>query len=201
MGHPYGPALMSPGHLTSRLPARLADPAVAPPRRSVRASVSAAAAAALGLTGHLAAGGEPTVAGAGLAFLAVLLPSWLLAGRERGWTVIAGVQVSAQQVLHPILVAASGAPAPTALPHDLMFHLHVLGAVAMAVWLRLGERRLWAAARRLAAHLARWSRLLLGAPQPRAASMPVPRPRTAIPLRFAAPLRHVLTRRGPPLPA
>lgn len=190
MGHPYGPAL-------SR---RLTDPAVAPPRREVRAGVSAVAATALGLAGHLAAGGGLTLTGTALAFVAVLVPSWLLAGRERGWTVIAGVQIAAQQVIHPLLVSTSGAAPAVALPHDLMFFLHVLGALAMAMWLRLGERRLWVAARRLAAHLARWSARLIEAPRPRPHAVAV-RFRAFTPPPLDAPLRHVLSRRGPPVPA
>jgi hypothetical protein len=190
MGHLYGPAPSPPDHAS----------VVAPPRRMARAGVSAAAAVALGLAGHVLAGGAPTVSGVGLAFLAVLVPSWLLAGRERSWTAIAGVQIAAQQVVHPLLVLTSAMPASDAVPHDLMFFLHVLGACVMAVWLRLGERRLWAAARRLAARLVRWISRLLGvplAPATPASSGPV----GYVPPAAPVVLRHSLRRRGPPLPA
>jgi hypothetical protein len=140
------------------------------------------------------------LAGATLAFLAVLAPSWLLAGKERGWTTIAAAQLAAQQVLHPLLVAASPTPTPDALPHDAMFLLHVLGALGMASWLRHGERRMWASARRLVACLALWTRWLLHVP----AAVPPAR----MPAVFLCPscpatvlLRHVLSRRAPPLPA
>lgn len=191
MDSPYRPVL-------SR---RVDEPAVVPPCRWIRASVAAAAATALGLAGHLAAGGDPTVFGAVLGFLVVALPSWLLTGRERGWTVIAAVQLVAQQLVHPVLIAAAEAPEPAALPHDLMFFLHVFGALLMAAWLRLGERRLWTIAHRLAAHLMRWSRRLLHALPGPAAPRLVARPGTDPRPRLDRPLRHVVSRRGPPLPA
>lgn len=172
-----------------------------PRERVARAGVSAAAAVGLGMAGHALAGGSPTLLGALLAALSVFVPSWLLAGRERGWSVIAVVQVAGQQVVHPLLVTASGAPEPSALPHDMMFFLHVVGALVMAVWLRLGERRAWAATRRLVARLVLWLSRLLATPPapvptpPRAQDgPPVPRPRPVL-------LRHALSRRGPPLPA
>lgn len=171
-----------------------------PPLRLLRAGASAAAAVVLGLAGHLAAGGAFTLAGTLLAFAAVLAPSWLLAGRERGWILIAAVQVGAQQVIHPLL--AGVAPEPAALPHDVMFFLHVLGALAMATWLRLGERRAWAAARRLAARIVTWAvRFLAGAARP---AGPVVRRRPSrgvVALPAAVLLRHAVVRRGPPLPA
>jgi hypothetical protein len=170
-----------------------------PPLRLVRAGASAGAATVLGLTGHIAAGGAFTLTGTLLAFAAVLAPSWLLAGRERGWTFIAAVQVVAQQVIHPLLTGV--APEPAALPHDVMFFLHVLGALAMAAWLRLGERRAWAAARRLAARILHWAiRFLAGAARP---AGPVVRPRQSgtVALPVAVLLRHAVVRRGPPLPA
>lgn len=191
MGHPDGPAPRGP----------LVAAVVAPPRRIARAGASAAAAVALGLAGHLLAGGAPTLSGSVLAFLAVLVPSWMLARRERGWTVIAGVQVGAQQVIHPLLVAASGMPEPGALPHDLMFFLHVAGALVMAMWLRLGERRMWATARRFAAHLALWASRLVRGPLPADEPASRPRPVTHVPLPSPVPLCHAVSRRGPPLPA
>lgn len=189
MGHLFGPASSPP----------IATSVVAPPHRLARAGASAAAAVALGLTGHLVAGGEPTLTGTGLAFLAVLVPSWLLAGRERGWTLIAGVQVAAQQVIHPLLVLASSTPESDALPHDLMFFLHVLGAFAMAVWLRFGERRTWAAARRLARRLMLWIVRLLGRPKAPTGAV-APCPVAYVPLAVPVLLRHAVSRRGPPLP-
>lgn len=168
------------------------------PHRLVRALASAAAATILGLAGHLLAGGAFTVAGTLLAVAVVLVPSWLLAGRERSWTFIAAVQVTAQQVIHPLLVGV--APEPGALPHDVMFFLHVLGALAMATWLRHGERRAWSAARRLAGRVVAWAVLLLtGAPVP-AGSVARPRPARAVALPAAVLLRHAVVRRGPPLP-
>ncbi|MGE3287136.1 MAG: hypothetical protein AB7J32_13680 [Pseudonocardia sp.] len=170
-----------------------------PPLRLVRAGASAGAATVLGLAGHLAAGGAFSLVGTLLAFAAVLAPSWLLAGRERGWTAIAVVQVVAQQVIHPLLAGATSEPA--ALPHDVMFFLHVLGALAMAAWLRLGERRAWAAARRLAARILRWAvRFLAGAARPAGPAVR-PHPADAVALPVAALLRHAVVRRGPPLPA
>ncbi|MGQ0572793.1 MAG: hypothetical protein ACT4RN_01170 [Pseudonocardia sp.] len=195
MGHPYGSAPRTSDR------AGRTDPGIAPPRRWTRAGASAVAATALGLAGHVAAGGEPTLTGAALAFLVVALPSWSLAGCERGWTTIAAVQIGAQQVVHPLLVASSAVAVPAALPHDLMFFLHVLGALLMAGWLRVGERRLWAAARRFAEHLARWRRGLFDAPPAPPPRAPRLRPVTVVAPVLTEPLRHTLRRRGPPLPA
>jgi len=166
------------------------------PHRWVRAGASAVAGMLLGLAGHALAGGVASPGGALLAFLAVLFPSWLLAGRECSWAVIAGVQFAAQQVVHPLLVAASDKPDPAGLPPDLMFSMHVFGAIGIATWLRLGERRVWTAARRLSG----WVRCVLAGPPPQALAAQARR-RPGHAHDGGTGLLPALSRRGPPLPA
>jgi len=170
--------------------------ALVAPARCAQAAASAAAAVGLGAAGHVLGGGLPGLGGVALAFLLIAVPSWMLAGRERGWAVIASVQVAAQQVMHPVLDATADTASRDALPHDVAFYLHLLGALFMAVWLRVGERRLWAAARRVAARLAHWWDALA---TPLAVAAMPPVPTAAVRAGFRAPpLRHVVVRRGPP---
>jgi len=91
------------------------------------------------------------------------------------------------------------------LPVDVWFYGHVLAAVAVSIWLRHGERRTWAAARRAADTLVRhWRRLLalLAEWSDSAHPDPVAVGDTDPPAVSAhLPLRHSVVRRGPPLPA
>lgn len=91
------------------------------------------------------------------------------------------------------------------LPVDVWFYGHVLAAVVVSIWLRHGERRTWATARRAAETLVRYCRLLLALlaewcdsahPDP-AAVGETDQPAVA----SHRPLRHSVVRRGPPLPA
>jgi hypothetical protein len=136
--------------------------------------------------------------------LAVLLgPAWLIARRERGWAAIATLQLAGQQVVHVLLGLAAGGAAHATVPEDLSMYGHITAAALIAAWLRCGERRLWAAARRAGESVAAWLRWVLALHRP----SPPPRSLVLTPTvglpggRPGTPLRHVLVRRGPPLPA
>jgi hypothetical protein len=76
----------------------------------------------------------------------------------------------------------------------------VLAAALVAVWLRRGERRTWAAARSAVRQLAAWwgriRTLLVQHDEPPAPSSPAP---VHVPVPRRPLLRHVVVRRGPPL--
>ena len=158
------------------------------------------AAVAVGAAAHLLGGGavDPTALAA--AFPLLLGLSWPLTGRERGWLPIAGAQLAGQQVVHTLLSRAGDAVEP-GLPVDVFLYGHVLAAVLVAVWLRRGEQRTWAAARRATRMVAAWwARLvvLLGhgeLPYPVAAPIVV----SPVPVPGRPLLRHAVVRRGPPL--
>ena len=166
----------------------------------MRALVLTLTAVAVGVGAHVIAGG--TIAAAGVVAGAPLLfgLSWMITDRERGWLPIAGAQLAGQQVVHSLLGIASPEMSDSAVPLDLFLYGHVVAAALVAVWLRCGERRVWAAARRaIRSFAAHWRRLLtlLGhhptsgpAPRTRVVAAPVPCRR--------APLRHTVIRRGPP---
>lgn len=172
---------------------------VEPPDRPLRVGVAAGTATAFGAGGHVLVGGTVTLPVLVAALVAAAVPAWILAGRERGWAWIAGLQVGTQQLVHAAL-SATGPPVDNAglVPHDVMFHGHVLAGLLTAAALRLGERRLWDAARRVAERVARWCRRLV---------IVLPPPIQAAPVDAVAPvagrpgraLRHVLVLRGPPL--
>jgi hypothetical protein len=168
--------------------------AVAPPVPSgaARAGLAAGMAVGVAAAAHAVAQGDVDLAGVVWAFTALLGPAWWLTRRERGWGAHALTQLVAQQAVHAALSASAGGSAQ--VPHDLMLYAHVLAAVFTGCWLRWGERRAWAAARRLVSGVL---------------PTPPPAPRTAPPLlappapahrRPALVLRHTLARRGPPAP-
>lgn len=173
------------------------------PRRLPRAVALAVCATVVGALSHVLSGGALTATGAVCALPVLTALAWPLTGRERGWSTILGVQLGGQQAAH-LLFGLGAAPVPhTALPTDAWFYGHVVAAVAVASWLRAGERRAWAAARRAAAALsAHWRRLLVLFERPEALH-PEPAP-SAVDDPAVAPfplLRHSVVRRGPPLPA
>ena len=159
---------------------------------------------AVGVGAHLLAGGPVTIGGV-VAAVPVLLGLFLsLTDRERGWLPIAGAQLAEQQVVHSLLELGAShmhaAPMSGAMPADLFFYGHFLAAALVATWLRCGERRAWAAARRaVLAVAACWQHLLtLLGHRPPSAPKAAPAVVTAtLPRRHAA-LRHTVVRRGPP---
>ncbi|MDP9862357.1 MULTISPECIES: MFS transporter [Streptosporangium] len=178
------------------------------PLRVMRAAAFSAVCVMLAALGHLAAGGSgpaPWAMATGTSAVTVL--AVLLAGRERSTATIS-VGLSAMQLfLHELF--AYGDPsgiALTAHPHGQglgeglgMLIAHLTATLVTGWWLARGEAALWAllraAGRRLGA-------LLLLLPSPTA---PAPPARAAgaadVPAPARSPLRHTVSRRGPPLPA
>ncbi|MGH3614851.1 MAG: hypothetical protein ACRDRK_20105 [Pseudonocardia sp.] len=170
------------------------------PHRLLRAVVASAGAMAAGAAAHLIGGGSLSSVGV-LAGLTVLLgPAWLATGRERGWAAIAGLQVAGQQVVHVLLEFITGEHG-TPAPDDVTLYGHVAAAAVIATWLRCGERHLWVAARRAARSMAAWGRWVLRLCERAPHTFPViAAAATGAPrICSGAALRHVVTRRGPPL--
>ena len=172
-----------------------------PPLRVARAVVLACLATAVGAGSHLLSGGALDGTGVALALPVLALLAWPLTGRERGWWTIAVVQLAGQHCAHALFTLGESRHV-SALPVDAWFYGHLLAAVAVATWLRHAEQHTWAAARRAVATLsARWRRLLAQLPdRPGTVSSPAVVPAAPAPAA-RCPLRHGVTRRGPPLPA
>ena len=171
-----------------------------PPHRLARALVLTCVAVAVGAAAHLLGRGAVDPIALAAAFPLLLGLLWPLTDRERGWLPIAGAQLAGQQVVHTLLSRAGDAVDP-GLPVDVFLYGHVLAAVLVAVWLRRGEQRTWAAARRAARLVAAWwARLvvLLGHGE---LPYPVTAPNAAspVPLPGRPLLRHAVVRRGPPV--
>ncbi|GLX47227.1 hypothetical protein Shyhy01_01770 [Streptomyces hygroscopicus subsp. hygroscopicus] len=189
-----------------------ASPAV----RGLRAAVFAAVCVLLAAAGHgLAMGEMPSPGSDGAGFLAVFALGWTLGGRERSGTGIGATMLLTQAGLHAWFDADRAGPPMAGMPGMTGTSLrmtaasahttahataaHLLAALAASWWLRRGEAALWALLRRTAALvpglLTRWR----PAPLPDAAE-PVPRTRAGHGPPRRVPLRHAVTRRGPPVP-
>lgn len=194
----------------------IVTPAADAPHRVARMSAAAGVALAAAVGGHLAAGAAVPCTPGVLAAAGVLgLPAWWLTGRERGWGLLAGALAAGQLAAHAVLTMTTptgggqvGAePAQmhesSWLPADLMLLGHLLAAAVAAVWLRRGERRAWAVARRAAAALDQTLAVLLGRPVRVPADLGVRRWDTSQPhpLRQPVVLRNTIILRGPPLGA
>jgi hypothetical protein len=175
-----------------------------PPHRGLRAVVAAFVAMIAGGGAHLLAGGVVSIPGVAAGLAVLLGPAWSLAGRERGWAVIAGLQLAGQQVVHLLLELASDRPGQgTGLPEDVTLYGHIAAAALIAAWLRYGERRTWNAAHRAARAVAarwRWLLSLFDRCEPPYPVHPIAAPDRSR-VATGRPLRHVVVRRGPPLPA
>ncbi|OIK26896.1 hypothetical protein [Streptomyces malaysiense] len=192
-----------------------------PTVRGLRAAVFAAVCVLLAAVGHgLAMGRMPSLGCDGAGFLAVFALGWALGARERSGAGIGAVMLLTQAGLHLGFAAAQGGfrtactgscmpgmpgmAGPTA--HAAAAHntahataAHLLAALAASWWLRRGEAALWSLLRRTAAlvpALLTWWR---PAPLPATTGL-VPRDRSAHAPPRRAPLRHPVTRRGPPVP-
>ncbi|MGH3566793.1 MAG: hypothetical protein ACRDRH_12320 [Pseudonocardia sp.] len=170
------------------------------PHRLLRAAVASSGAMIVGVAAHLIGGGSLSSVGVVVGLAVLLGPAWLATGRERGWAVIAGGQVAGQQVVHVLLELTTGEHG-TPLPDDVTLYGHVGAAALIATWLRCGERHLWAAARRGARSVAAWGRwvLRLGERAPHTFPVVTAAAIEASRICSEAVLRHVVTRRGPPL--
>ena len=168
------------------------SPAVPPPGpRVVRAGLAAAVAVLAAVLAHRLAHGSADVTGAVWALAGLAGPAWWLTGRELGWTRLALAQLAGQQVAHLALTATAGTGGDGVLPPDLMVHAHLAAAALTACWLRAGERRAWAALRRVA-------QVVLTRPALPTPVRPDPVLPKTVPNPVVAALRHVLARRGPP---
>jgi hypothetical protein len=165
-----------------------------PPSRALRAGLGAAIAVGFAVAFHAAAHGGVAATSATYVFLALLGPSWMLAGRERSWWMLALTQLGGQQVAHVVL-SALAPDAAHLVPADLMLYAHLVAAALSALWLWRGERQAWAAARRLVAAVLHRVEI----PAARPARTPIP-PRAAEGPHSLL-LRHAVLRRGPPLMA
>jgi hypothetical protein len=152
-----------------------------------------------------------------VAAAALVAPAWWLTGRERGWGPLAGALLAGQLAAHVLFTVTapagdtgmhpspghvdSGHHAAGWLPVDLMLLGHLLAAVVGAAWLRRGERRAWAAARRAAAALHQTLSVLLGRPVqvPAGGGVLCWDTREGRPTQQRVVLRHTIIRRGPPL--
>ncbi|MFG1749735.1 MFS transporter [Streptosporangium sandarakinum] len=176
--------------------------------RLARSAAFAAVALGLSVGAHAFAGGTVTVRGAaaGLALaFAAALPA---TGRERGLGMILPLLTGVQATLH-LMFAATAPVAAVDSMAGMAGHSGLVPGLAMlvthgwaigltALWLARGEALLWAVLRRLGA---RFTPVLAGEPSP-VPGKPSGTPRRdgpAAPRR--SPLRHVVSRRGPPVPA
>lgn len=167
------------------------------PPRALRAGAAAAVAVGVAVVAHGLGHGGVDAGAAAWVFAGLVGPSWWLARRERSWGALALTQLAGQQFAHVVLGAATVGGAHL-LPMDLMLYAHLAAAALTGAWLRVGERRAWAAARRLGQVLLP----VLDAcpltrppgPAPLAVAPVAARPRTLL-------LRHTHARRGPPVPA
>ncbi|WEO94207.1 hypothetical protein A6P39_009365 [Streptomyces sp. FXJ1.172] len=189
-----------------------ASPAV----RGLRAAVFAAVCVLLAAAGHgLTMGDMPPLWADAAGFLGVFALGWVLGGKERSLAGIGAAMLLTQAVLHAGFDAVHRTGGHMAMPghsmaamhtHAAAPHLtahaaaaHLLAALAAAWWLRRGEAALWSLLRRTATLVpglvAWWRETPLPAPAPRLARVPAD---PAPPRR--TPLRHAVSRRGPPLP-
>ncbi|MER6383397.1 hypothetical protein ACWDBD_34600 [Streptomyces sp. NPDC001118] len=194
-----------------------ASPAV----RGLRAAVFAAVCVLLAAAGHgLAMGDMPPLWADAAGFLGVFALGWSLGERERSLAGIGAAMLLTQVALHIGFDAAHRTPRTAAPPGHAMAHsmaamhshatahphstahataAHLLAALVASWWLRRGEAALWSVLRRtvtLVPGLAAWWRdAPLPAPAPHAPRVPAgPEPRRR------TPLRHAVSRRGPPVP-
>lgn len=167
------------------------------PGRALRAGAAAAVAVVVAGLAHRAGGGTVDLTNSGWVFAALAGPAWWLAGRERGWILLALAQLAGQQAAHVVLTRPGDVHGDGLLPMDLMLHVHLAAAAVAALWLRWGERRAAAALREVVRSVLL---AVAGVPVPVAPAVPVrpAPPAVAVPALL---LRHALARRGPPVPA
>jgi hypothetical protein len=192
--------------------------AIRPLLRLGRAGGFSAVCVALAATGHTLVSAAPVAPWAiAVGFAAVVALSVTLAGHERTFPTIFGWLLGGQFMLHALFSAAGpDRPVPTSATahaqHQLaalvahrpglsMILAHYAAALLAAVWLRRGERAVWALTRQVAALAARPARALLAAARTTSITGPVRVPVTAAPAvrPMERMLRHAVSRRGPPL--
>ncbi|MFE3449037.1 MFS transporter [Nonomuraea sp. NPDC059194] len=178
------------------------------PLRLTRAAAFSAVCVLLATLGHRAAGGTgPETWAFALGGAAVMAVSLALSGRERSAPTINLTLVALQTGLHelfgldgsgPVLTLAHGHAQNAGLGESLgMLLAHLTATLITGWWLARGEAALWSLLRRLGHHLLR-----LLPPLPAVAPLRQAPARAARRLTGrGALLRHIVSRRGPPLPA
>ncbi|GLX99071.1 MFS transporter [Herbidospora sp. NBRC 101105] len=171
------------------------------PFRVVRAAVFATVSVVLSVGAHAWAGGSTTATAVLVALTLSFLVGVALAGRERSARVIFPALAGCQAVLH-LLFSYAHTVEPMALGHHhpttllpslSMLLTHAWAAGLTALWLARGEALLWALLRRLGVRLLLLLRVAVEPAHPQPAT---PADRVDIPA--SAPLRHEISRRGPP---
>ena len=159
---------------TTRIPAAatLSPVKSTSPARWLRAAVLGTTSVGLATAGHIAAGGHVEPLFAGLLIVAAVLAAHAWLRHERGLIAITAAVLTVQATVHlGLTVGHEHTPSTT------MLAAHAVMALALAVFLRFGEARLHAAARR---RYIRWLvavRLLIaGLPQALPTSTPLPLP-------------------------
>ncbi|WP_214409125.1 MFS transporter [Sphaerisporangium fuscum] len=184
------------------------------PLRLARSAAFTVVCVTLAVLGHRAAGGSGpgwwAVAAGGLG---VTGAAAVLVGRERSAQTIVGFLVGTQACLHQLFDLSSGGGSPLGLHlgHGRgvgaglgMMIAHLTATLVTGWWLARGESALWSVLRRLGALAVRRLRRVLAllGEGARGPWLPLARPsRRPAPAPAARELRHVVRRRGPPLPA
>ncbi|GIH28936.1 hypothetical protein Aph01nite_72460 [Acrocarpospora phusangensis] len=195
-----------------------------PTFRLVRSAAFAAVCVLLAAVAHRLAGGDsPTALALAIAGTGVFAVSAMLAGRERSPVMISVSMLAAQSALHELFnhgatvkailasrlwVDVPAVPAGDHQSHALgislgMLIAHVTAALVTAWWVARGEAALWSVLRRVGAAAVR-GLLRLFAPVTAFGAVTLG-PATHGSHRSRLPrihaLRHIVIRRGPPLPA
>jgi hypothetical protein len=184
-----------------------------PPSRLLRAAVFAAVCVGVSATGHtVTAGAAPPVAGPAAGFALVFAVAWAAARTERGLAAVCGWMLWGQAALHVLFSAAPadalGGPAAhhaaPVLAADAsggpawgMIAAHAAAALVSGWWLRRGEAAAFSFVRYVRTLLFPLRLLTPWSPSPVAAGGPVAPADAGV--RPSRVLRHVVSRRGPPL--
>lgn len=174
------------------------------PRSRAGRAVAAVGTAVVTMSGGhlLATDALPPLAGLLLAVVLMAAPAWWLTRDERGWERLAAAQLVAQLGGHALFVVTAADPMMHAghgvLGPEIALLAHVASAAVAGAWLRCGERRAIAAARRAAEVLRRLVSRLLG--EWRRTGRQVSRRPLRAPVSrvLVALLRHSIVHRGPP---
>lgn len=181
--------------------------------RVLRAAGFAATCAVLAAAAHVTGGGMFSARAVLAGFLVIVVPAWVVTGRERTLGSILPATAASQVVLHVLMsqavphhqmTMADSAPVTDGMACGMggsptlgMLLMHALGILLTSAWLEWGEARLCAVVRQVVAWL-RWPRPLRPAGQhpPPFRIVPCHLDGDAAPIHTA--LRHIVVRRGPP---
>ncbi|GAA2393126.1 hypothetical protein GCM10010404_58020 [Nonomuraea africana] len=175
------------------------------PLRLTRAAVFSAVCVLLAALGHVVAGGDgPPLWALGLGGGAVMALALALSGRERSAATINLTLLGLQAGLHELFGLGSGGGAVLTLTHGHgsglgeslgMLLAHLTATLITGWWLARGEAALWSLLRRLGHRL-----IGLLPPPPTISVRQAPVRAVRRVTGCGAVLRHIVSRRGPPLP-